>query len=473
LSEQDRGSGVDVGLWGGLWATGLLFHYAVANDKWHLDEPIHVFAAACFALLLAKPRWSIAWTIAALAQISDGLFTAVTRNDIQMSWTIVAATHVAMLLALSTVWHRPEEERAQAALDRLAPSLRGVVLLVYFYAVFHKLNRGYFSSVNDKPVELLERMPGMNWAVAELGLGDWGAHIGIGIEAVALVLLLIPSLRLLGVLAAFSLHFGLGVVGFRQFLIMFPLLLLFLRASSQAPPRWPERVRRVLPFVLPPALTAFLLANESRDSWTMFLTPLFVLGGAVFVFEVVRRVREHGPLRVGALPIGPGRPLDVLLPVLFAAWCFLPYLGVTTHPCMTMYSRLSVHSGESNHYLVPAALQIDAIHGDMVKIIGTSSPRRFPLAAEVPRLSLRKQIAVTRLRGKPPRWVIYRHGDQEIRVTDGRIPDAAWYERLPMISFNGPSALGTAKRRSRFNPRPRPVRALGEPPSAPAPSDSP
>jgi len=464
VSGRERGSGVDVGLWGALWAAGLLFHYARADDRWTLYEPVHMVAAGAFALLLVRPRWSAAWVLAAFAQLADALFTAVTRNDIQMSWTIVAAVHVAFLVVLARAWRRPEPERAQAALDALAPSLRGVVLLVYFYAVFHKLNAAYFAPGNPTPVELIRRMPGMASLVEALGLTAWEAHIGIGIEVVAFFLLAIPRLRLAGVLTAFALHFGLGWVGFRQFLIMFPLLLLFLRPAPGRLPGLPPRVTRVLAIALPPAMIVFLRANDTRMEWDDFVRPLFVFGGAVFIAEVVRRVRTHGVLGVGFAGAGPTRPLDALLPALFAVWCFLPYLGVTTHPCMTMYSRLSVHSGTSNHLVVPASVQIDAIQGDLVRIVDTAAKRTYPLGASVPRLSLRKSLAIAALRGRAPAWVTYSDGETRVRVERGRLPAAAWYERLPMVSFNGPSAMAEARAQRRRPPRLAPPRVRPRPP---------
>jgi hypothetical protein len=469
LSGSDRDSGVDVRLFGVLWAGGLLLHYARPNDSWNLGEPVHIVAAASIGLLLARPSWSIAWVLVALTQIADALYTSVTVNNVQMSWTIVAAVHAAVLIALASVWHHPKKERAQRTLDLLAPALRAVVLLVYFFAVFHKLNADYFSSINTTPMLLMRRMPLLGGLIRSLHLESFGTYFGIGMEAVIFGLLLVRRLRVLGVLVAFALHFGLGWIGFRQFLIMFPLLLLFVRPTTPLPPL-PQALGRVTPFVLPAAVVTFLMWNESTEIKTDLVLPLFVLGGALFLFELGRRMRAHGVLNSGRQHIGPGRSLDVALPVLFTGLCLLPYIGVTTHPCMTMYSHLSVHSGKTNHYLMPASLQIDAIHNDTVRIIGTSSPRRFPMGAVVPRLALRKSLLVTALRGKAPRFVVYKSDTDEVRIARGYLPDAAWYELLPMISFNGPSALRGPRVRAKFAPRiPKGVTPMKTLPASKAP----
>jgi hypothetical protein len=425
---------------------------------------VSIVAVAAFALLLTRPRSAGVWVFAALAQIADALFTAVTRNDIQMSWTIVAALHVAILLTLASVWNRPPKERAQAALDLLTPSIRGVVLVVYFYAVLHKLNSTYFSSLNVKPGEMLDRMP----LLGHFAYGGYAAHVGLALELLAFGLLLVPRLRLLGVLTAFGLHFGLGWIGFRQFTIMFPLLLLFLLPSPGRVPHLPERLHRVLPWVAVPGMVVYLNWNETAPVGEEFLTFLFALAAIAFSIDVARRVWAHGVFGAGRTRLFAGPRIGLLAPVLFAAWCFMPYLGITTHPCMTMYSHLSVHSGRTNHFFVPASLQIDAIQDDLVEIIETSSPRKYPMGAKMPRLALRKLIHVDRLRGKAPRRVVWRTDTGEMTALRGRLPNPSIWERLPMISFNGPSALRTIRIARRTAPRlmrQTPVRALGDRPT--------
>jgi hypothetical protein len=286
-----------------------------------------------------------------------------------------------------------------------------------------------------------------------LEAGAWGPQIGLGAEVAVFALILIPRLRFLGVLTAFALHFGLGTIGFRQFGIMFPLLLLFLRPPGPAP-RVPPALRRVLPWLLPPAAVVFLRWNEHASGMDTLLLALFLLPGAVFAADVLRRVRVHGIREVGRPKLGLDRPGRAVLPALLAAWCLMPYLGITTHPCMTMYSHLSVHSGESNHYLVPASLQIDAIQSDLVRITSSSSPKRYPLGGKIPRLALRKQLTVDRMRGRAPKWVVWVEGDRELRASRGLLPNPSVLERLPMISFNGPSAMRDARATRSLNPAP-------------------
>ena len=467
-------SGVDVGLWGFLWACGLLFHFVRPGDPWNLDKPVSIVAACAFALLLTRPRSSIVWAIAALAQIADALYTAVTQNDIQMSWTIVAAVHVTALLTLASVWNRSEEERTQATLDLLAPSLRGAVLAVYFYAVLHKLNAGYFSSLNGGPADMLGRIPLLGPASDRLGLVPYAGHLGLATEAAAFVFLLAPRLRLLGVITAFALHFGLGWIGFRQFAIMFPLLLLFLKPAEGALPRLPAAVARWAPWIVVPTAVTWLRWNETARIGDDLFTALFVGSAAVFLAEIGRRVRRFGPLGVGR-PLALPRRIDLVLPAIFVVWCFMPYLGVTTHPCMTMYSHLSVHSGKTNHYFIPAGLQIDAIQGDLVTIVGTTDPKHYPMGAVLPRRALRKALHVDRLRGDAPRYVIWRKDVGEITANRGRLPSPTFLDRLPLISFNGPSALRDARLDGAFSPariQQRPTHAVGGRPT-PDPRDAP
>jgi hypothetical protein len=175
---------------------------------------------------------------------------------------------------------------------------------------------------------------------------------------------------------------------------------------------------------------------------------LFVL------FEVARRAFAHGPFAVGGVPLFTIRLRQAVIPALFAAWCFVPYFGITSHPCMTMYSSLSVHSGTTNHLFVPAGLQIDWIQGDLVEISASTSPR-FPVGAKLPRLALRKAIRHEVLNRRAPREVSWSVDGEARTAIRGKLPNPSILDYLPMISFNGPVALNKARRRARRRPKPR------------------
>jgi hypothetical protein len=189
-----------------------------------------------------------------------------------------------------------------------------------------------------------------------------------------------------------------------------------------------------------------LLQNKiARDCWWLVLF-LFVLT------TWVRPVRAWGLGRAAGLRLFHVRVTQAVLPMMMVGWCFLPYLGVTSHPCLAMYSHLSIHSGTSNHFFMPAGLQIDAFQDDLVEITRSTS-RRFPKGARIPRLGLRKALYKADLRGKAPRRVSWMEDGRQVTFRRGQPGPWTLITRVPLISFNGQAALRDAEREVRREAR--------------------
>ncbi len=451
---------LDVGLFNVLWGIGLLLHFTWPGPHIYVQSPTGYASVVTAAMLIVRPRSPAIWTFAALTQLSEAAYTATTIDRLSMSWMIMGVFHLVLLHGLWKERGRPAAERCQAVLDGAAPALRWLVVGIYFYATLHKLNTAYFADSNHRSLQFLGRIhPLIN--PEDFLTRTQASTLGVVAEGLIFAFLFIPRTRLLAVLMSVALHFTLGFAGFQQFAIMFPMGLLFLRSVPHPSgparrlmdrlPAWSGRAA----WLLVPAVVAFLTWGETiarnprvRDSWWLVL-------GAFMAFEIARRVRAHGLGSIGDVPLFDLRLRDAVAPALFALWCFVPYFGVTSHPCMTMYSRLAVHSGTSNHLFIPAGLQIDAIQGDLVEITASSSPD-FPVGGMVPRLALRKAIRTAVGRGKAPAEVEWREDGRTVTARDGELPSPSILDDLPMISFAGPVALGRAKqdaRRRRAPPR--------------------
>jgi hypothetical protein len=433
---------LDASVFGVLWGIAILLHFAWPGPHIHIEGLTGYLSAGAAALLIARPRWTPAWLLVAVLQWPEVVRTAVGTERLSMSWLIIAITHGVWVGS----WLRHRWRTPQELLDAVAPTLRGLVVVVYFYATLHKLNTAYFSAANTKPLRFLNRISPLLDADAFV-TAQQASAAGVITEGLIFLFLLIPATRLLAVLLGIGLHFTLGLAGFQQFSIMFPLLLLFGPALPRRAPRWSEWPGALL--VVPVALALLTWAEPVMRNATVRDTWWWLLGAAV-VWRVGKRVRAFGVVGFGALPPWDWR--KQIVPAVFAAWCFVPFLGITSHPCMTMYSSLSVHSGRSNHWFVPAALQIDAIQRDFVRITD-SSTSAFPEGQRVPRRGLRKQIRTARLRGKAPARVSWERDGVVKTATDGHLPDPSWLDALPMISWNGPVAVASAKRRARRSKR--------------------
>ena len=75
-----------------------------------------------------------------------------------------------------------------------------------------------------------------------------------------------------------------------------------------------------------------------------------------------------------------------MFPALLVANGFLPYLGAKTETSFAMYSNLRTEGGQTNHWLMPASLQIWDYQRDLVKIHRVSVAQNT--AAGEPRVSM-------------------------------------------------------------------------------------
>jgi hypothetical protein len=73
-------------------------------------------------------------------------------------------------------------------------------------------------------------------------------------------------------------------------------------------------------------------------------------------------------------------PALLIFPVLMAANGLLPYFGTKTETAFAMYSNLRTEGGYSNHWVMPASLQVWGYQRDLVTIRRISVPRIQRLA---------------------------------------------------------------------------------------------
>ena len=113
--------------------------------------------------------------------------------------------------------------------------------------------------------------------------------------------------------------------------------------------------------------------------------------GAIFLLLLVPLLRPLGVL-VGVglhatLGFAGFQQFAIMFPML------LLFLRSVPHPAAPV-ARLGAR--------LPAGLQIDAIQGDFVEIVGSSSPA-WPVGARMPRLAMRKALRNARMKGTTPR----------------------------------------------------------------------
>lgn len=365
-----------------LFAMALVFHYSDSH-------PLAVVPAlvACLPVLLV-PSSVAAFGLAVVA----GAVVAVSSlpaasNHLVMTLLIALTFGVAALWALATR-KRPggSGSSVQRWLDA-ARSPTGVVLLVvYLFTVFHKLNTAFFDPSTSCAGTLLGQLLGINGFDVELSVAvvQFAAFATVLIEVVVLVCLAVPRLRCWGVLLGVGFHSVLALASFYDFAtIVFAVYVLLVppQVFDTLAPRT-AAIRRI-------ALTGFAahvllsVVSGAADSsaspiglpWRTLLVATWFAAVGPFMLPLVR-----GYFAAQAAGVrSPGwrlRPAVLLLvPLLAFVNGATPYLGLKTVANYSMFSNLHTEDGRTNHLLPGmAAFELVPYQRDTVTLVGLELP---------------------------------------------------------------------------------------------------
>lgn len=377
------------------WAMASLLHCLTFGERLNLQHPLNLMLLVAAALVILVPQ--SVWLFMAMLCISMGntlnwmpfepnhiLFEFIVNIGIlgALGWTI--ARHYARgrtLQGLKTLAGRA------ALFDAFAPLARVCLLLLYFYAVLHKLNRDYFNTDISCSTILLQGyaqrlsfLPSSAWA-------RWGTIWGtIAIEAAIPLLLCWRKTRSAGIVLGMGFHFLLafhpaqGLYSFSG--LMFASYLLFV------PVQFPGQVERMTygllgpggrwaPTVLRVAVAAgsvaLVAAGRSAHLLSLAGLGLWLGWGLAFmaVFVLTSRRNTGTPERFGAL-IRVQPAAFWLIPALVLFNGMNPYLGLKTEKSFAMFSNLRTEGGVSNHLLISHPFYLTDLQLDLVEIKATN-----------------------------------------------------------------------------------------------------
>jgi len=269
--------------------------------------------------------------------------------------------------------------------DSFAATVRVVVLLVYFIAVFQKLNADFFDlEIGCGPRFLLWAREQYRYVPA----ADW-ARVGsivftLAIEAGIPLLLLFRRTRAWGILAGIGFHTLLGLHPIHIYTFS---SLMVAMLFCWTPPGLPDAIdhtalpiRRQFRLLAPltAAIIAACLAWKGGDlgqnvfalglglwcAWTLFLLTLYLPAA------VLGRADEPA---VGTL-LRPIRPIQWALLLLLPINSSSPYLGLKTRTAISMHSNLRTEGAGWNHLLVPESVKIFGFQDDLVEVIESDLP---------------------------------------------------------------------------------------------------
>jgi hypothetical protein len=336
-----------------------------------------------------------------------------------------------------------------------------VLLVVYFFGVFHKLNSSFFDgqvSCAGTLASNLVRLQGIGSGGIPKGVVVTAALLTVLCESVILVCLAVPRLRRWGVLIGVVFHSTLALARFFDFAtFVFALYILILPPEAATRIARPERRRRwaLAGWVAHGGVGVASFLSDSPTSpiglrWHTLQVATWFMAVLPLVVPILRQSFAHGDTAL-VRPRWSLRPAWlVVVPALAFLNGMTPYIGAKTVANYSMFSNLRTEQGETNHYLRAVRLfEITDLLHDTVDVysirlpdpdrlnFGDRRPTRWagePRPVRVPWIELRRAVILWRDAGIE---------DVHLRfVHDGIERDIDYAEADPELTEPLPPGLG-------------------------------
>lgn len=383
-----------------LWAIATLFHMAHSSVFDAQLNLAFLTLAAFFAIF--RPSLT-SFLLLITLQIFDAAFRMPFTTNHWIFTAFVNGTILHALLYL--VWKNKSFRVEEGELFKLfGPLVRVEVIILYFFAVFHKLNSGFFAPATSCATDLL-RAQNVDHIVPLSGeLFAANAYLTLLIELSIPIMLCFRQTRNAGVLLGVAFHCVLSYSTYNAFFdfssLMFAVYFIFLAPGfSLAAYRGFQGLRafRTATFrefslstitcvavLIVLCLGVFYLLNKRLDTyqsvhlyffWTVYS---LVFTACILSYLLVRKHSNRGwesTLKAAHWSL-------LIIPVVVFINGTLPYLGLKTENSYAMFSNLRTEGGKSNHFIVPASAQIFGYQKEVVQIVSATDPMLQKLAED-------------------------------------------------------------------------------------------
>jgi hypothetical protein len=418
-----------------LWAVATLFHMAHSDlftMRFH-----YVLLSLAAVYVIFKP--SVAKLILLITmQFIDLFYTMPGTSNHWLFTAFVNFTIVHALLYL-IIKNKSFRVREDQLFDTFAPVVRIEVIILYFYAVFHKLNSGFFTPESSCATDLLKAQHLDLLFPLSPELFAANAYFTILVEAIIPVFLCFRKTRNWGVLIGLIFHCILAYSSHNAFYdfssMVFALYFLFIsprfsthlsglgrqartRASlvfssqgnvlgrlAQLASLWLLGMAAIfiITKILPKAELYYL-----HIFWTGY-SLLYIWIFARFMFAKSKELQCSRPPLSFSLP----HKSFLILPVVVFLNGLSPYLGLKTENSFAMFSNLRTEGNISNHYIIPASVQIFDFQKDMVEIV-SSSDRYLQAQADKQMLLVYFDFKNYMVHNKPEKVEYIRNGQRHV-----------------------------------------------------------
>lgn len=303
--------------------------------------------------------------------------------------------NVAILAAFLLLVWKPKSSTTATAADMFtlySPVGRWLLIVMYFFGTFHKINPGFLSVDSSCAIPFIEGLP-LPSSIVALPLTQYAAIYGtLILETLAMVLLLSARTKYFGMLLGMSFHFIIGVSSFGTLahFSAFALALhtLFLPSGFGQRLLADQRVPRIL--TSPDAFKVFtvlLVALQLSFAFHLFVTREgYLVNGlfAVIALTLMVAVAKHGRMRSSDARYrlrSPSWALN-LVPIWFFLHCMSPYIGLGTGGALAMFSGLRTEGGISNHFVFRKPIPVFDYQEKIVYIDSATNPSLQAAAAD-------------------------------------------------------------------------------------------
>jgi hypothetical protein len=384
-----------------LWAIASLFHMAHSSV---FDSQVN-FALLTLAALYVIFRPSMAgFLILIILQVFDALYRMpFTTNH----WIFTAFVNVTIVhcLLYHIITKRTFQINPAGWLKSFAPLVRIELIVLYFFAVFHKLNAGFFAE-GSCATDLLRAQNIDKFISFPAELYTINPYATLIVESAIPLLLSFRKTRSSGIVVGILFHCALSYSSYNAFFdfssMVFAVYFLFtepewsLHISNRiknlkskfsellAPRHFTLGKLRIVITVVLVALGVIYILTKNIETFhsvhLMFWTVYSILYFFVFCQNhFFTRSLKASP-SLSWMSFSVTHTWLLFFPVVVFLNGLLPYLGLKTENSYAMFSNLKTEAGSSNHFLVPESLQIFNYQKDVVDIVSSTDPNLDKLA---------------------------------------------------------------------------------------------
>jgi hypothetical protein len=378
-----------------VWAMASLFHMAHSGV---FDTRLN-FALLTIAALYVLFRPTLSGFLALiLLQLLD---VAVQMPNATNHWVFTAFVNLTILQSVFYCIFKNKSFNIDEAelFDTFAPVARVEILILYGWAVFHKLNSGFFSDVSCAAT-LLEAQHLDALILAFPQIISFNPYFTIFVELAIAIMLFFRITRPLGVLIGLLFHLVLSYSSYNAFfdftsMVVAAYFLFTGNEFNRRTEQWIKMLReKIKVFFQSYSLTRLIgtcllgisllglivVLNKRLQTFQQFHLHFFWTLYAVVLTYVMVRYLFVPEISKKQSAFAFKSKWFLILPAIVFLNGTSPYLGLKTENSYSMFSNLRTEGGMTNHYIIPASTQIFNFQSNLIEIVSSSDEKLQRLA---------------------------------------------------------------------------------------------